>query len=594
MRGRGVVSEIPSDDTTPAPTSDCRIGSELDSPTAHQELDTNIDRPAVEKSYTQPCDGNDPTIKEDPVRFLQDFRGEEPWTLVAIRKIPNHVQAKTFVATPDRDKSAADWVLNLNGRNYDIYFAVNPLKRPMSKKAGKEDVASAEWLWVDLDPRKGAELIPERQEMLALLTDRRPQGLPEPTWIIDSGRGYWAFWKLRTPQPVDGDGPRTTSVENYGRGIERAFPGRGDDCRNIDRVARLPGTINQRTGRRAGVVAHRPENVYELADFPRVEAPAGGGPAANSQKNRPNGEPSLCRPAEVDVAKLPVSEAIKHLIRTGKDPNNPDRYKSRSEAVFAVLLAMAGAGCDDVMLAAVMLDPGLEIGAHIRDQAAPSKYLERQIRKARDAIANPPRRPATGARATAQTGRRVEVNSRRGQTLLNSQRKELRLLHYLRRINLPFDTWASKSGIDLGALYDPAELGVLVEFTVEEDGRFATDPIGRTEKRYFRKGRPVVSPATQFPKRLIPAGFTKEQAKERRKVFNRPKRAAAERRRKAEARAARELRLQQAADLSCRKSAIFTVLSDQWMTIRDIAEALAKSPAFMTPDRSAPGQAGKE
>jgi hypothetical protein len=61
-----VVSEIPSDDTTPAqpagvePTSDGRIGSGLDSPTAHQELDTNIDGRAIEKSHSpslQPCEG---------------------------------------------------------------------------------------------------------------------------------------------------------------------------------------------------------------------------------------------------------------------------------------------------------------------------------------------------------------------------------------------------------------------------------------------------------------------------------------------------------------------------------------------------------
>jgi hypothetical protein len=71
--------------------------------------------------------------------------------------------------------------IEFNACGYDIYFAVNPLKRRMSKKARKADVASAEWLWVDLDPIEGAELNLERQQMLALLTDRRSQGLPEPT-----------------------------------------------------------------------------------------------------------------------------------------------------------------------------------------------------------------------------------------------------------------------------------------------------------------------------------------------------------------------------------------------------------------------------
>jgi hypothetical protein len=316
---------------------------------------------------------------------------------VAFRTLSRDSRACTFIAAADRDKSAADWVMKFNGCGYGIYFAVNPLKRPMTKKAGKEDVASAQWLWVDLDPRKGAELIPERQEMLALLTDRLPEGLPEPTWIIDSGRGYWAFWKLLTPQPVDGDGPRTENVENFGRGIEKAFPGRGDHCRNIERIARLPGTINGKTGKRARVVEHRPKNVYELAAFPRVETSAGEGTAANSHpKNRVNGEPSRYRPDGVDVDRLPVPETIKVMIRTGKHPSDPDRYETRSEAVLAVLVAMVGEGCDDATMAGVMLDPGLPIGAHIREKPDPNKYLERQIRKARHHVANLPHRLPSG------------------------------------------------------------------------------------------------------------------------------------------------------------------------------------------------------
>jgi hypothetical protein len=352
-----------------------------------------------------------------------------------------------------------------NELGYDVYFAVNPLKRPMSKKAGKADVASAEWLWVDLDPLDGAELNLERQEMLALLTDRRPQVLPEPTWIVDSGRGYWAFWKLRTPQPADGDGPQTMRVECYGRGIEKAFPGRADHCRNIERIARLPGTINQKTGERARVVAYRPERVYDLADFARVET--GEATAANSgSKSKLNGKPSRYQPGGTDVDKLPVPETVKEMIRTGKHPHNPGRYPSRSEAVLAVLVAMAGEGCDDATMTRVMLDPELPIGAHIRDRTDPSKYLERQIKKARDHLDNSTRPPPPG------------LSDEQKQMLLSMQRKELRLLHRLRHLNLLFETWASEKGMDLGHLYDPVGLGGLVQFTVEEDDRFATDHDG--------------------------------------------------------------------------------------------------------------------
>jgi hypothetical protein len=102
------------------PTSDCRIGDELDNAAAHQELEgppakINIPGAAIEKIYTpspQRCDGNDPTITGDPVGFLDTFFGKKPWPLMAIRKVPKDVQAETFMAAADREKSAADWVLS--------------------------------------------------------------------------------------------------------------------------------------------------------------------------------------------------------------------------------------------------------------------------------------------------------------------------------------------------------------------------------------------------------------------------------------------------------------------------------------------------
>ena len=78
--------------------------------------------------------------------------------------------------------------------------------------------------------------------------------------MIDSGRGFWGYWKLDKPAPVDGsqnnvNGPLTETVECYGRGIEQAFGDHfADGCRNIDRIARLPGTVNTKTGRLASVL----------------------------------------------------------------------------------------------------------------------------------------------------------------------------------------------------------------------------------------------------------------------------------------------------------------------------------------------------
>jgi hypothetical protein len=64
------------------------------------------------------------------------------------------------------------------------------------------------------------------------------------------------------------DGAATRRVEGYGRGIERAFgKDHADNCCNVDRIARLPGSVNHKTGHRAKVVVHRSNAVYDLEDF---------------------------------------------------------------------------------------------------------------------------------------------------------------------------------------------------------------------------------------------------------------------------------------------------------------------------------------
>ena len=164
---------------------------------------------------------------------------------------------------------------------FDLYFSPNPIKGTLHKKATKNDVLEARHLWIDLDPQPGEPLEAERATMLTLLTTNLPQGMPQPNRVIDSGRGYWGYWRLAAPQPVDGsqndqNGPLTEAVECYGRGIEQAFGDRfADSCHNIDRVARLPGTVNTKTSRLAHVLhkySHDTPHAIESLSEERREA----------------------------------------------------------------------------------------------------------------------------------------------------------------------------------------------------------------------------------------------------------------------------------------------------------------------------------
>jgi putative DNA primase/helicase len=215
--------------------------------------------------------------------FLAAFCGNEPRTLFALQG--ERIEARTF--SSNETKIMVSWIQDRNERG-NIYFVANPITIK-DKKPKKEHVKEARHLWIDLDPVRGADLESERAAMLSLLTNKLPPGIPEPTWIIDSGRGFWGFWKLKPPDRVDGlNGKLTNRVEARGRGIEAAFGERyADGCRNIDRIARLPGTINHKTGRLAAVVEHHPERHFVLADFPEWSAPArtpGGDPTAEAAR----------------------------------------------------------------------------------------------------------------------------------------------------------------------------------------------------------------------------------------------------------------------------------------------------------------------
>ena len=167
-----------------------------------------------------------------------------------------------------------DWIAEHNHRA-DIYFGPNPLKKSLNKKATKDDIAEARWLWADIDPPKddnGKDLTGDALAEWQSSIDLRalPPGIPgPPTVTVLSGRGFWLFWRLRTPQPVDGvGGPLTARVESYAAGVEVAYG--ADDCRNIDRIARLPDTVNRKTNVYGFVLDAHWDCAYEIEQFPLI------------------------------------------------------------------------------------------------------------------------------------------------------------------------------------------------------------------------------------------------------------------------------------------------------------------------------------
>jgi AAA domain-containing protein len=205
-----------------------------------------------------------------PWDLLCLFHGDRPWPLVAINGETRDIKIADMEKSETREQEAVAWATNVNAAGYGIYFGINPLKEPVGRKAKKEHVLEARWLWADCDPPDGlggTELEAWRDAKLAELQIGKVD-VPPPTLIVDSGRGLWGFWRLRTPEPVDGLGPQTDRVESFARGLARAFG--ADHCHNIERIARLPGFVNSKTAARARVLEYHAERDCGLEDLPQA------------------------------------------------------------------------------------------------------------------------------------------------------------------------------------------------------------------------------------------------------------------------------------------------------------------------------------
>ena len=315
---------------------------------------------------------------------LRLIHPEGPWHVSAKRGLG--FTGKVFA--PDAEGGAAGWAVAQN-RTLNTYVSIAAL-RPGWKgdKAAKADVASVGWLWVDVDPRIGEELEAERARILALLTTNLPKGVPPPSVTIDSGRGFWGLWRLAQPvvmPPADDpawDAARA-SVEDRNRGLELAFG--ADACHNLERICRLPGTVNRKPGGRLSRIVQADASVHDLLSFPAVPDPKAGGAVVVAGRGAPALATDLpAVPFGADGRPdLPVSDRTKMLIVQGRDPDDPGRYKSRSEAFWAVVCDLARANVSDDLIAAVVLNPDFAISGHPLDQPKSRQYVARQIDRAR-------------------------------------------------------------------------------------------------------------------------------------------------------------------------------------------------------------------
>lgn len=310
---------------------------------------------------------------EAALYFLEQWRPNGPWVLTAI--LPDS-SAETRSFEGGQREHARRWIDRWQGTR-NLYFTVNDTKHLVAKKPNKGDIGNFRALHVDVDPRYGHNLAEERDRILKTLRSYSPP----PSVIIDSGGGYQAFWILREPVPV----VDLSQVEGRNKFIAGQLG--ADSCHNIDRLMRLPGTINiptkrkrekGRTERLSQVVEAHWDRTYTLEVFPCTPSAKGTAKLQTQVAARAlEGLDHLPSSVPADVKKL--------ILDGGGSP----RFRSRSEAVWAVLCALSRAGCSDEQMLAVLTDRRFQIGDHIRDQKDPVAYAQRQVERVRAELEDP-------------------------------------------------------------------------------------------------------------------------------------------------------------------------------------------------------------
>ena len=187
------------------------------------------------------------------VAFLERLRPGGPWLLTAIVPdggLPTTVTARTA-------EQVEVFICQHNGKR-NLYYSVNPTRIVLTKKASKVDIAAIEYLPGDLDPKPDETTEAAKARYLAALKGHEPK----PAAIIDSGNGINILLKLaqriELPGPVvfvnkktgaERDGYEKEALALIADAESRAKAlmeklGSVAGTQNIDRILRLPGTIN--------------------------------------------------------------------------------------------------------------------------------------------------------------------------------------------------------------------------------------------------------------------------------------------------------------------------------------------------------------
>jgi hypothetical protein len=159
----------------------------------------------------------------------------------------------------------------------DCYIQLNPVSKPGLIRPSNADVLQLQAILIDIDPISD-DALPDRG-LLACQARLEELGVGHGCrTVIDSGRGI-QVWLHIHPIPIIGEGSLGRSVRRFIHALAKSM-GTVAGCRidtscaDLSRLARLPGTINQKTGKPTKILDKgTPSEAYWLYRWDEEVAP---------------------------------------------------------------------------------------------------------------------------------------------------------------------------------------------------------------------------------------------------------------------------------------------------------------------------------